>query len=88
MGEIKDEKKPKSDRSEEEDIPMEQADYHRDSDSDEDKKPSDPPRGTAKAEGNAHAASGTDTEAYTEDQGAAIHDLGRRDGVRQCQASS
>ena len=43
MGEIKYEKKPKSDRQEEEDIPMEQADYDRDSDSDEDTKPSDPP---------------------------------------------
>ena len=41
MGETKDEKKPKSDCEEEEDIPMEQADYDRDSDSNEDKKPLD-----------------------------------------------
>ena len=88
MGETKDGKKPKYDRQEEEDVPMEQADYDRDSDSDEDKKPSEPSRGTAKAEGNAYAASGSNTEAYTEDQNTAIHDLGRRDGIRQCQASS
>ena len=43
MGETKDDKKPKSDRQEEEYIPMEQVDYDRDSDSDEDKKPSEPP---------------------------------------------
>ena len=42
MGETKVDKKPKSDRQEE-DIPMEQADNDRDSDSDEDKKPSEPP---------------------------------------------
>ena len=42
MGKTKDNKKPKSDRQEE-DIPMERADYDRDSDSDEDKKPPEPP---------------------------------------------
>ena len=64
------EKKPKSDRQEEEeDIPMEQAEYDRDSDSYE----GSTSRGTAKAEGNAYAASGANTEAYTEDRGTAIH---------------
>ena len=73
MGKTKDDKKPKSDRQEEEYIPVEQADYDRDSDSDEDKKP---------WQNNAYAASGSTTEAHTEDQGSAIHDLGRRDGIR------
>ena len=43
MGEINDEKKPISNLPEEEDIPMEQVDYDRDSDTDEDKKPADLP---------------------------------------------
>ena len=43
MGEMNDEKKPTSDLLEEEDIPMEQVDYDRDSDTEEDKKPADLP---------------------------------------------
>ena len=83
MGEIKHEKKPKSDRPEEEDIPMEQADYDRGSDSDEDKKSSDPPLEERPRQKAMPMQPPVPTLRLTPKIKAQPSTTGRRDGVRQ-----